>query len=70
MNPVIDYSDPENLKFGNPHLMPSLSHQFDLHTGKSSNDYYFNYSVGLNIVQNVYSQVTTLQPNGVTLYHL
>jgi hypothetical protein len=67
MNPTIDYSDPYNLKYGNPKLMPSLSHQFDLHTGKSNNNYYFNYSVGLNLVQDVYSQITTLEPGGVTI---
>ncbi len=66
MNPSINYSDPYDLSFGNPKLTPTLSHQFDLHTGKSANNYYFNYSVGLNLVQNVVSQITTLQPDGVT----
>jgi hypothetical protein len=65
-NPSINFTDPYDLSFGNPKLTPSLSHQFDLHTGKSANNYYFNYSVGLNLVQNVVSQITTLQPDGVT----
>lgn len=66
MNPSINYTDPYDLSFGNPKLTPTLSNQFDLHTGKSSNNYYFNYSVGLNLVQDVVSQITTLQPDGVT----
>jgi hypothetical protein len=66
MNPSIDYSDPYNIKFGNPQLTPGLSHEFDLHAGKSGNNYYFNYSLGYNIVQNVYSQLTNLETDGTT----
>lgn len=66
MNPSIDYSDPYNLKFGNPGLLPSLSHQFELHAGKSTNDYYFNYSLGFNRVQDIFTQITALQPDGIT----
>lgn len=66
MNPSVDYSDPYNIRFGNPKLMPSLSHVFDLHAGKSGSKYYFNYSVGYNIVQDVFTQITTLEPNATT----
>ncbi len=66
MNPTIDYSDPYNLKFGNPNLTPTLTHEFDLHAGKSSNNYYFNYSIGFNKVQDIYTTITTLESNGVT----
>lgn len=66
MNPSIDYSDPYNLRFGNPDLQPSLSHEFELHAGKSTNDYYFNYSLGFNRVQDIFTQITTLRPDGVT----
>ncbi len=66
MNPSIDYSDPYNIRFGNPQLIPSLSHEFDLHAGKSSSNYYFNYSLGFNIVQDIFSQITTLETDGVT----
>lgn len=67
MNPSVDYSDPYNLKYGNPLLTPSLAHEFDLHAGKSNNDYYFNYSIGFNKVQDIFSQITQLQSNGVTV---
>lgn len=29
LNPNVDYSDPYNLRFGNPYLVPTLSHNFD-----------------------------------------
>ena len=66
MNPSIDYSDPYNLKYGNPQLTPSLSHEFNLNVGKGTNNYYFNSSLGLNKVQNIFTQITTLQSNGTT----
>lgn len=66
MNPSIDYSDPYNLKYGNPQLMPSLSHEFNLNVGKGTNNYYFNSSFGLNKVQNIFTQITTLQTDGTT----
>jgi hypothetical protein len=66
MNPSIDYSDPYNIKYGNPRLMPSLSHEFSLNAGKGTNNYYFNSSFGLNKVQNIFTQITTLQTDGTT----
>ncbi len=67
MNPSVDYSDPYNLKYGNPDLMPSLSHEFSLHFGKSNNQYYFNGNFGFNEVQNIYTQITSLQSDGTTV---
>ncbi|MBS1664129.1 MAG: outer membrane beta-barrel protein [Bacteroidetes bacterium] len=66
MNPSIDYSDPYNIRYGNPQLLPSLSHEFSFNAGKGNSKYYFNGSIGLNKVQNIFTQITTLQPNGTT----
>ncbi|HEY6902066.1 MAG TPA: outer membrane beta-barrel protein, partial [Puia sp.] len=66
MNPSIDYSDPYNIRYGNPQLLPSLSHEFSLTAGRGNSKYYFNGSLGLNEVQNIFTQITTLQPNGTT----
>lgn len=66
MNPSIDYSDPYNIRTGNPRLRPALGHEFDLYVNKSTAKYYFNYSLGCNILDNIYAQITTLQPGGVT----
>ncbi|MDR3716882.1 MAG: outer membrane beta-barrel protein, partial [Puia sp.] len=66
MNPSIDYSNPYNLRFGNPNLMPSLSHNFDFYVGKSTSKYYINYGLSYNLVQDIYSQLTTLLSDGIT----
>jgi outer membrane beta-barrel protein/carboxypeptidase family protein len=66
MNPAIDYSDPYNIKFGNPGLTPCLTHAFDLFVGKSTSKYYFNYSLSLNKLQDIFNSITTLETNGTT----
>ncbi|MHA4812507.1 TonB-dependent receptor domain-containing protein [Flavitalea flava] len=66
LNPSIDYSDPYNIRFGNPDLQASLSHNFEMNIGKSNNKYYLNYSLGFNKVQDIFSQIQTLLPNGTT----
>lgn len=66
LNPVIDYADPYNLRFGNIDLLPSTSHNFDLLLGRNADKYYLNLGLGYNIVQDVYTQIRTLQPDGKT----
>lgn len=66
LNPAIDYGDPYNLRYGNPDLLPSQSHTFDLVAGKTKSKYFANVSVGYNIVEDVFSQIRTLQTDGKT----
>lgn len=66
LNPSIDYADPYNLRFGNTALKPSTSHNFDLLLGRSNDKYYVNLGLGYNIVQDVFAQIRTLQPDGKT----
>ncbi len=66
LNPVIDYADPYNLRFGNIELLPSTSHNFDFLLGRNADKYYLNLGLGYNIVQDVYTQIRTLQPDGKT----
>ncbi|HVU57961.1 MAG TPA: outer membrane beta-barrel protein [Puia sp.] len=66
LNPSVDYSDPYNIRFGNPALQASMSHNFDFYLGKNSDKYYFNYGLGFNRVQDIFSQIQTLLANGVT----
>lgn len=66
MNPAINYTDPYNIQFGNPQLSPSLANKFELDVGKNTNRYYWNYTVGLNKVQDVFNQITTLETDGIT----
>lgn len=66
MNPSIDYGDPYNLRFGNPYLKPSTAHTFDLVAGKTKPKFYFNVGLGYNIIQDIYSQLRSLLPDGKT----
>ena len=66
LNPNIDYSDPYNLRFGNPYLLPSLAHTFDWNVGFTKGKYYVNTSFGYNKVQDVFNTIRTLVDNGIT----
>jgi hypothetical protein len=66
LNPTIDFGDPYNVRFGNPGLVASTSHNFDLVIGKTKPLYYTNLGFGYNIVQDVFAQVRTLLPDGKT----
>ena len=66
LNPSIDFSDPYNTRFGNPDLEASTAHNFDLVVGKTKTAFYANLGVGYNIVQDIYSQIRTLMPDGRT----
>jgi len=66
LNPAIDYGDPYNLRYGNPDLLPSQSHTFDLVAGKTKSKYFANVSIGYNLVEDVFSQIRTLQTDGKT----
>jgi len=66
LNPSIDYSDPYNLRFGNPALQASLSDNFECYVGKNTSKFYLNYSISYNKVQDIFSQIQTLLPDGVT----
>ncbi len=66
LNPTIDFSDPYNIRFGNYQLDPSLAHNFDLVIGRTRSKYFANIGFGYNLVQDIFSQVRTLQPDGKT----
>lgn len=66
LNPSIDYSDPNNIRFGNPELAPTTAHNFDLVLGRNGDKYYTNIGFGYNIVQSIFSQIRNLQPDGKT----
>jgi hypothetical protein len=67
LNPSIDYSDPYNLRYGNPLLEPTLSHTFDMVLNRTKIKYFTNIGVGYNLVENIFSQIRTLQTDGKTV---
>ena len=66
LNPTIDFGDPYNVRFGNESLEASTSHNFDFVLGRTKTLYYINLGLGYNIVENIFSQVRTLLPDGKT----
>ncbi len=66
LNPSVDYADPYNTRFGNPYLKPWFADNFDFIFGKWNKQFYYNFSVGYNALQNIYSSIRTLQPDGKT----
>ena len=66
LNPTIDFGDPYNVRFGNENLEASTAHNFDFVLGRTKTLYYLNLGLGYNIVQDIYSQVRTLLPDGKT----
>jgi hypothetical protein len=66
LNPGIDYSNPYNIRYGNPDLAASTSHNFDLVIGKNSDKFYLNFGLGHNVVQDVFIQVRNLVADGKT----
>jgi hypothetical protein len=66
LDPSVNYADPYNTRFGNPYLQPYFADNFDLIVGKFNKLYYINVSVGYNALQDIYSSIRTLQPDGKT----
>jgi hypothetical protein len=66
LNPTVDFSDPYNIRFGNENLEASTAHNFDFIAGRTKPKYYLNLGVGYNVVEDIYSQVRTLLPTGIT----
>jgi hypothetical protein len=66
LNPTRDFSDPYNIRSGNPGLLASPAHNFDLVIGKNKGSLYTNVGFGYNNVEDIYSQIRNLLPNGTT----
>ncbi len=66
LNPNVDYSDPYNLRFGNPYLQPQLADNFDWNFSFFKGKYYINTSLGYNKVKSVFNTIRTLVNGGTT----
>jgi hypothetical protein len=66
LNPNIDYSDPYNIRFGNPYLQPSLADNIDWNFSLIKGKYYINTSLGYNRIKNVFNTIRNLIGGGVT----
>jgi ferric enterobactin receptor len=66
LNPNIEYGDPYNIRFGNPYLEPTLSHNYDWNVSYVKGKYYLNTSLGYNKLKQVFNTIRTLLPGGKT----
>lgn len=67
LNPSIDYTDPYNLRSGNPFLAPTYADNIDLTIGKTTPKFFVNLGLGFNVVNNIFASVRTLIDDGKTL---
>lgn len=66
LNPSIDYTDPFNVRFGNPYIKPALTNNWDFTFGYSGKKLSMNASVGYNKIKDVFSAIRTLVATGKT----
>ena len=66
LNPSVDYSDPYNIRFGNPYVQPSLTDNYDLSLSYVAKKFNVNASLGYNRVKNVFNSIRTLVDSGKT----
>jgi hypothetical protein len=66
LNPNIDYSDPYNLRFGNPFLLPTLADNYDWNFSVIKSKFYINTSLGYNKIKNIFNTIRTLNTDGKT----
>ncbi|MFM8806725.1 MAG: outer membrane beta-barrel protein [Sphingomonadales bacterium] len=66
LNPTVDFSDPYNVRFGNPFLEASSAHNFDLILSRTRPRYFLNVGWGYNQIEDIFSPVRTLLDGGKT----
>ena len=66
LNPSIDYSDPYNLRFGNPYIDPALTDNYDGSISYNQNKFNIGFSLGYGKIKEVFSSIRTLIDSGKT----
>lgn len=64
LNPLIDDSDPQNLKYGNPNLTPSYTDQFELNFSVFSKDWSVSPRLGYATSNKIIERVKTVSADG------
>jgi hypothetical protein len=66
LNPNIDYSDPYNIRFGNPLITPTLTDNYDFNIAYVKTKFNINANLGYNHIKNVFNSIRTLIESGKT----
>ncbi|HEX8316728.1 MAG TPA: outer membrane beta-barrel family protein, partial [Flavisolibacter sp.] len=66
LNPTRDFSDRYNIRAGNPGLLASPAHNFDLVVGKNKGALYANIGVGYNHVEDIFTTIRTSLTDSTT----
>ncbi len=66
LNPNIDYSDPYNIRFGNPFIQPALTDNYDFNISYVEKKFNINANIGYNRIKNVFNSIRTLIDSGKT----
>lgn len=66
LNPNIDYSDPYNIRYGNPLIKPTLNDNYDFNVVYVKPKFNINSNLGYNHIKQVFNAVRTLIDNGKT----
>jgi|WetSurMetagenome_2_1015567.scaffolds.fasta_scaffold03664_5 outer membrane receptor protein involved in Fe transport len=67
LNPFVDYSDPQNLRAGNPELNPEYINSFELGYLKYFNSFSLTSSIFYKLTNDVINRITTLSDSNVTM---
>jgi outer membrane receptor protein involved in Fe transport len=64
LNPIVDDSDPQNLRFGNPDLIPSITNQYELRFSVFDNDWSVSPRLSYSESNKIIERVKTVKDDG------
>lgn len=67
LNPSVDYSDPYNLRFGNPFLVPAITNNYDGNLSFSQSKFNIGVSAGYGHIKDVFNSIRMLGDSGKTV---
>ena len=67
LNPIVDYSNPQSIRKGNPDLKPENTHAFEFNAVKVSRKGSISGSVYMNNTTNMFSRYLTVDSNGAVV---
>lgn len=67
LNPIVDDSDPQNLRFGNPNLSPSITNQYELRFSVFSTAWSFSPRLSYAESSKIIERIKTVDEDGSTV---